>query len=232
MSEPLRIGLVAEGPTDYEIINAALLAVLPVSFVMTLLQPENTQPQLGGGWGGVLKWCHASSQRHTGPLTQDPTLSLFDLLVLHLDADVAAKSYADCGPWVADSAQASGWSTLPCHQDCTPVADTCAALELVLLSWLGAATADDKTIRCIPAQSTGAWLASAVLDGMHPLLEDAECNPDLENQLARLPKAQRIKKTVADYRRFAPVVTAQWAKVKAVCSQAERFEQCAKKIVC
>ncbi len=196
MSEPLRIGLVAEGPTDYEIINAALLAVLPVPFVMTLLQPENTQPQFGGGWGGVLKWCHAASRRHTGPLTQDPTLSLFDLLVS------------------------------------PPVADTCAALELVLLSWLGAATSDDKTVRCIPAQSTGAWLASAVLDDVHPLLQGAEYNPDLENQLARLPKAQRIKKTVADYRRFAPVVTAQWAKVKTVCSQAERFEQCAKDIVC
>lgn len=232
MSEPLRIGLVAEGPTDYEIINAALLAVLPVPFVMTLLQPENTQPQLSGGWGGVLKWCHAASRRHTGPLTQDPTLSLFDLLVIHLDADVAAKSYADCGPWVADSAQARGWGTLPCHHACSSVADTCAALELVLLSWLGAATSDDKTVRCIPAQSTGTWLASAVLDGVHPLLQDAEYNPELENQLARLPKAQCIKKTVADYRRFSPVVTAQWAKVKAVCSQAERFEQCAKDIVC
>lgn len=232
MSEPLRIGLVAEGPTDYEIIHAALLAVLPVPFVMTLLQPENTQPQFGGGWGGVLKWCHAASQRHAGPLTQDPTLSWFDLLVIHLDADVAAKSYADCGLWVADNAPAHGWGTLPCDQACPPVADTCAALERVLLSWLGHATADDKTIRCIPAQSTGAWLACAVLDESAPLLQGAECNPELENQLARLPKAQRIKKTVADYRRFAPAVTAEWAKVKTLCSQAGSFEQRAREIAC
>lgn len=232
MSEPLRIGLVAEGPTDYEIINAALQAVLPMSFVLTLLQPENTRPQFGGGWGGVLKWCHAASQRHAGPLTQDPTLSWFDLLVIHLDVDVAAKSYADCGPWVAENAPAYGWGALPCGQACPPVGDTCAALEHVLLSWLGNATADDKTIRCIPAQSTGTWLACAVLDASDPLLRGAECNPALENQLASLPKARRIKKTVADYRRFAPAVTAQWEKVKTICSQAERFEQCAQEIAC
>lgn len=232
MSEPLRIGLVAEGPTDYEIIKAALQAVLPVRFVMTLLQPENTQPQFGGGWGGVLKWYHAAGQRHAGPLTQDPTLSWFDLLVIHLDADVAAKSYADCGPWVANSAPAYGWDALPCDQACPPVADTCAALERVRLSWLGNATVDDKTIRCIPAQSTGAWLACAVLDASELLLEGAECNLELENQLARLPKAQRIKKTVADYRRFASAVTAEWAKVTTLCSQAERFDKCAKDFVC
>lgn len=59
MSE-LRIALVAEGPTDYEVIHAALRAVLPRSFVMTPLQPEGNRPVMGNGWGGVLKWCHAA----------------------------------------------------------------------------------------------------------------------------------------------------------------------------
>ncbi len=54
MSE-LHIALVAEGPTDYEVIHAALKAVLPKPFVMTQLQPEATQPNMGAGWGGVLK---------------------------------------------------------------------------------------------------------------------------------------------------------------------------------
>lgn len=43
MSEP-RIALVAEGPTDYEVINAALRAIVPVRFTLTLLHPEPTQP--------------------------------------------------------------------------------------------------------------------------------------------------------------------------------------------
>jgi len=48
MSDLLRIALVAEGPTDYEIIHAALRAILPRPFVMTLLQPEATRPEMGG----------------------------------------------------------------------------------------------------------------------------------------------------------------------------------------
>lgn len=225
MSELLRIGLVAEGPTDYEIINAALNAILSVPFKITLLQPEATQTQFGGGWGGVLKWCHAASQRHSGPLMQDPTLSLFDLLILHLDADVAAKTYADCGPAVQGMAQNFSWRPLPCSQPCPPVANTCTALEQVLLSWLGAVKADTTTICCIPAQSTDTWLSSAVLAPAHPLLQGAECNLALENHLPQLPKQQRIRKTVPDYRRYAPVVAQHWTQVKTVCTQATAFEQ-------
>ena len=53
----LRIALVAEGPTDCIIIEAALKAVLGQPFVLTQLQPEPTRPDMGGGWGGVFKWC-------------------------------------------------------------------------------------------------------------------------------------------------------------------------------
>lgn len=52
MSEPLHIGLVAEGATDSVIIEAALKAILTQPFVLTSLQPEATQPQLGTGWCG------------------------------------------------------------------------------------------------------------------------------------------------------------------------------------
>lgn len=224
MSELLRIGLVAEGPTDYEIIHAALNALLPVPFKVTLLQPEATQTAFGNGWGGVLKWCYAASQRHSGALMQDPTLSLFDVLILHLDADVAAQTYANCGQAVETMAQTLSWGALPCSQPCPPAAITCAALEQVLLSWLGAVKADAKTICCIPAQSTGTWLASAVLDAAHPLLEGAECNQALENRLSQLPKKQRIRKTVSDYRLHATAVTLHWPKVKATCTQAAAFE--------
>ena len=96
MSEPLRIALVAEGPTDQPLIEAALGAILPGQpFVLTQLQPEATLPRMGAGWGGVLKWCHAAGARHTGPIDSDPTLELYDLLIIHLDLDVCDKQYAD-----------------------------------------------------------------------------------------------------------------------------------------
>ena len=224
MSE-LRLALVAEGPTDYEVVAAALRAILPRPFVLTLLQPEPTQPLMGAGWGGVLKWCHAAGLRHSGPLDADATLAGFDGLIIHLDADVALGQYADCGPAVAGMAQALGWRPLPCCQPCPPAAATCAQLETVLASWLGRAQAGGTTVWCLPAQSTGTWLAAATLPAGHALLAAAECNPVLESRLAQLPKKQRIKKSVLDYRNNAPAVTAQWARVKQLCPQALAFEQ-------
>ena len=200
----LRIALVAEGPTDYEVIQASLKAILPRSFVLTQLQPEaTTQPQMGAGWGGVLKWCDAVGQRHVGSLDVDPLLVDVDLLIIHLDVDVAGGSYGQCGPAVDAMAAAKGWAALPCAQPCPPVGDTVTPLTTALKSWLGQAQAGNKTVLCLPAQSTGTWLAAAALPQGHALLAGAECNPDLETRLGQLVKGQKIRKTVREYRAFA-----------------------------
>ncbi|MGJ7614226.1 MULTISPECIES: hypothetical protein [unclassified Variovorax] len=224
MSEP-RIALVAEGPTDFEVINAALKAILPRRFTLTLLQPEPTLPAMGSGWGGVLKWCAAAGARHANTLDTDPTLEGFDLLVIHLDVDVAQARYADCGLQVPAQATANGWAALPCHVPCPPVTGTCTLLEAVLSSWLSPASAGAKTVFCLPAQSSGTWLAAARLPANHALLMGAECNVAVESRLARLPLAQRIRKVVFEYRAQAGHVTANWAGVKAICSQAVAFER-------
>jgi hypothetical protein len=224
MSE-LRIALVAEGPTDYEIIQAALKAVLPEPFVMIQLQPEATGGMMGTGWCGVLKWCQAAQQRHSGSLDTDPTLIGFDLLIIHLDVDVASKQYADCGALVADIAQENNWRDLPCAQQCPPISNTVDFLVQVIKSWLGESTRGDRTLLCLPAQSSGTWLAAAVLPSAHPLLVDSECNLSLESRLGQLPLKERIKKTTREYRLHAPRITEQWEQVKQVCTQAEHFEQ-------
>jgi hypothetical protein len=224
MSE-LRIALVAEGPTDYEVIQAALKAVLPEPFVMIQLQPEATGGMMGTGWCGVLKWCQAAQQRHSGSLNTDPTLVGFDLLIIHLDVDVASRQYADCGTLVADIAQENNWRDLPCAQQCPPISNTVDLLVKTIESWLGSSTAGDRTLFCLPAQSSGTWLAAAVLPSAHPLLVDSECNLSLESRLGQLPLKERIKKTTREYRLHAPRITAQWAQVKQVCTQAEHFEQ-------
>ncbi len=224
MSEP-RIALVAEGPTDFEVIQAALKAIVPDRFTLTLLQPEATQPTMGSGWGGVLKWCDAAGTRHAASLDTDPTLEGFDLLVIHLDVDVAQKDYADCGREVPEQAMAKGWAALPCHMPCPPVADTCARLEALLRTWLNPGQTGAKTVLCLPAQSSGTWLAAAAFPAGDALLAGAECNVAVEDRLALLPKAQRIRKVVREYRTHAGKITANWAGVKAVCSRAAAFEQ-------
>lgn len=46
MSE-LRVALIAEGPTDSVLIEAALKAILGRPFTLAPLQPEATRPQMG-----------------------------------------------------------------------------------------------------------------------------------------------------------------------------------------
>lgn len=222
MSDP-RIALVAEGPTDFIVIEAALKAVLQRPFVLNQLQPEPTRPEIGAGWCGVFKWCQEFRQRGAVSIGSDPTLSHFDLVIVHLDADVAGKSYADCGNAVAHAA--NGLQTLPCPQPCPPVSGAVAALNTVLLSWLGMPAIGPKSLFCIPSKASEAWLASAVLPANHALLAGLECNPNLETRLAQLPKAQKIRKSPRKYRSLAGQITSQWAQVKAHCTQAVSFDQ-------
>ena len=219
----LRIALVAEGPTDYVIIEAALKAFLPQPFILTQLQPEATKPEIGGGWGGVLKWCSMAGERFQGPIDQDPTLLGFDLLIIHLDVDVATFNYADCGEHIALLAQQKSWANLPCAQVCPPVGSTVQALQTVITSWLGQASLGG-TVLCLPAQSSGTWLAVALLDAAHPLLTNAECDITVESRLAQLPKSQRVKKSRREYMQHAAELTNKWADVKNMCSQAGQFE--------
>jgi hypothetical protein len=220
----LRIALVAEGPTDYEVIQAALKSFLAKPFTMVLLQPEATQGIMGTGWCGVLKWCQAAHQRHHGSIDTDPTLVGFDLIIIHLDVDVASKQYGDCGGALAAIAKDSNWESLPCMQPCPPVSNTVDFLSAVIKSWLGQVTLGDRTLFCLPAQSSGTWLAAAVLDSSHPLLVNGECEIALESKLEQLPKDRRIKKNLRDYRSHAPHITQQWLQVKQICTQAEDFE--------
>jgi len=116
----LRVALVAEGPTDAVVIEAALKALLPEPFVLTQLQPEATRPKLGTGWGGVLRWCREFAARGHASLEEDPTLPGFDLFVLHLDADVAEMRYDDVCSEIAAAAKEHGWPALPCRVPCPP----------------------------------------------------------------------------------------------------------------
>ncbi len=222
MYEP-RVALIAEGPTDLIVIEAALKAILQRPFVLNQLQPEPTRPDMGGGWGGVFKWCQEFRRRGAASIEADPTLSHFDMVIVHLDADVADKCYADCGRAVELAARAL--QALPCAHPCPPPANTVAALEAVLLSWLGIAATGPKSLFCIPSKASEAWLAAAVLTAGHAMLEGLECNLNLETALSQLPKPQRLKKALRDYRQRAVSIVAQWKQVKSHCTQAGLFEQ-------
>ena len=219
----LRVAVVAEGATDAIIIEAALKALLPRPFVLTQLQPEQTSPRLGNGWGGVLRWCDAFAQRGSARLEDDPTLPGFDLFVIHVDADVADATYADCGAEIANAAITRRWPTLPSRLPCPPSAASADAMRACLMAWTKVWTMGPTTVLCVPSKAVEAWLAAALFDNGHELLTGLECNRHLEARLRTLPMAQRIKKAAREYRARAAAVTANWDIVRRRCAQAERF---------
>jgi hypothetical protein len=222
MSE-LRVALVAEGPTDAIVIEAALKALLPRPFVLTQLQPEPTRPRLGTGWGGVLRWCLDFKTRGHARLEDDPTLPGFDLFVVHVDADVAERRYADVSDEIADLAGQRGWPTLPNVIQCPPPSGSADAMRACLLSWAGILEPGPKTVFCVPSKAVEAWLTAATFDNGHALLNGLECNLSVEAQLKALPVAQRIKKTSRDYRARERTIAEAWPAVRQRCTQAERF---------
>jgi hypothetical protein len=223
MSDTLRIALIAEGETDHVIIESALRAILPHPFVLNRLQPEPTRPEFGGGWGGVLKWCRDFRTRGYGLFEEDPTLELYDFFILHLDADVAHKSYSDVSPAIEQEAQTAGWGALPCWEICPPPEATVEKLKTVLFSWIGTEAIGDKTVLCIPSKSIETWLAVSVYPQNHTLLNGLECALNMGGRLANLPLAKRINKSVREYQNHAATVTREWHRVREQCSQAETF---------
>jgi hypothetical protein len=223
----LRIGVVAEGPTDLVVIEAALRSILPCSFIATLLQPEESSVfgppvfgSTGAGWGGVYRWCD-KVVRELGSLGAHRLLfANFDALVLHLDADVATHSYSDANiaPKDADGA-------LPCARPCPPVEDGADAVRSVLLSWIDEGQAPPKTVLCVPSMCTESWVLAALFPEDPTVQAGVECLADPEAHLARQPKKARVRKARRDYESHRQTFTERWPGLASTLSQARRFDE-------
>jgi hypothetical protein len=230
MSSTIRIALVGEGVTDFEVLRAAIDAMLNGrSFDMKLLQPEgsvaftgggNAGP-LGGGWKGVYKWCRQAALRGGGSLSGDPLFVGYDVLILHLDADVAGENPAnDMIDPVPDLA-----GLLPCEQACPPPGATTDALRLVILSWVGETRTPPRTVLCTPSKSTEAWVMAAFFPNDREMTRLGwECHSNPEGRLAQQSLAHRFSKRRADYEARASELRTAWPAIVARLSEAERFE--------
>lgn len=231
----LQIGAVVEGKTDIVIIDAILKAILETSFILTELKGDN--PQYGQGWTSVLKWCDESEERFPEQpkpgqsLNDEPLLSNFDIIILHLDLDVAHCKYTDGGAVLAEKAKAKSWQALPCNAPCPPASDTALALEAALKSWINPVTLGKKTVLCLPAQSSGTWLAMAILNAQHKYLAEHECDLNCEKKLEYLPKGQKVSKTVVSYQREAHRITENWPQIVQRCNQALAFDTAIRAII-
>lgn len=230
MSDTLRIALVAEGVTDYEVLNAAIESMLNGrSFVLTSLQPEgsvaftgggNAGP-FGGGWKGVYCWCLQAIQRSGGKLSDDPLFLGQDLLLLHLDADVAGEDPANTQ--IAPIPELAG--VLPCEQPCPPPTATTDSLRNVMLSWIGETQTPPKTVLCTPSKSTDAWVMAAFFPKDQEMAKQGwECHPKPESRLGQQPVRKRFAKNQHDYSERKSEFQAKWPSVVARLTEARRFQ--------
>ena len=228
MSDPLRVAAVVEGPTDSVVLQAILEASLPgVEFEFQTLQPEEsaafgapTSGSTGGGWRGVYRWSCQAVDEADGAVRDSVVFSNHDILIVHVDADVATKTYASGNIYDAPK------DDLPCDRPCPPPSDTTDALRSVVLSWLGETSTPPRMVFCTPSMNMEAWVVASVLPE-NRLVRSAswECRADPGAQLGALPNASRFKKTRADYERNRQPIKDGWPHVATTLSEAARFQE-------
>ena len=227
MSEPLRIAAAVEGPTDAIALQAILGALLPDrDFELQTLQPEGSaafdpapRNGTGVGWVGVYRWSRQSAHEGGGSVSGCSALTHHDVLIVHVDADVAGKTYA------SGNIRDAPYEDLPCEEPCPPPHETTDALRAVVLNWLGEHGCPPRIVLCTPSKSMEAWVLAAVWPEDRVIQrDDWECRPDPESQFAALPKHQRFGKHREDYRRRQGEIMEAWPQVSARLEEAERFE--------
>lgn len=222
MSEPLRVAAAVEGPTDAVVLQAILDRLLgDAEFELQILQPEGSvsfgAPR--GGWSGVYRWCRQSADEGGGSVSGSWVLSNHDLLIVHVDADVAGKTYASA------RIRNVPRRDLPCDQPCPPPSATTDALRTVVLGWLGESHCPSQVVLCTPSMNMDAWVVASVWPN-NPLVTGGnwECHLDPAGQLRALPVGQRFGKHVNDYRAKQQEMSSGWRNVAATLTEAWRFE--------
>ena len=227
MSDPLRVAVAVEGPTDAVVFEAILNSLLPnTDFVLQTLQPEaslafisSPSGKIGPGWAGVYRWCRQSASEGDGSVSGSSVLLHHDVLIVHVDADVASKTYSSGG--IHDAPR----HDLPCEQPCPPPGRTTDALREVILNWLGEANTPSRVVLSTPSKNIETWVLAAVWPDNHLVRrDDWECRHNPEDQLKALPKAKRFEKRPDDYRRKRNEIRNGWPNVSARLNEAYRFE--------
>lgn len=213
-----RVAIVCEGLTDLVVLQAVLNAIFG-DHIPTLLQPEElpggAAGPFGGGWKGVRAWCQQLAAQ--GGLDASPLADTYDLLILHVDADIARD------PEIA------------CAQPAPPILPTLEALERVLLTWLQADATPERLVLCVPAQATEAWMIAMLADQGLALPDNftlspaLECEPDPAAILAakkqrRLADKKSLQKTRRVYASLHFELEQGWPQAVARCVSAARFD--------
>ena len=146
----------------------------------------------------------------------------FDLLIIHVDADIAERGYSD-----ANIVPDAGDLRLPCDRPCPPASRTANALRRVILSWCGENGAPKGVVICIPSKNTEAWVV-AMLFPADPVVSgriEFQCLNNPAARLAQQSKRHRLKKSQRDYQDRSSQLETEWPRISAQggLSEASRF---------
>lgn len=222
MSDPLRVAMAVEGPTDEIVLREAIKSLLPErEIIFQRLQPEFSLAfgDLGGGWSGVYRWCRQTADQGDGCVSEASLFKNHDLLVAQVDADVAGMTYQSGK--IDDKT-----NDLPCEKPCPPPSDTTDALRSVILRWMGETRTPDRVVLCTPSKSLEAWVMAALFPRNAVLAKKGwECHAKPERQLGQQPKAKRIKKCPEDYEANRSKFHDTWPRVRKKLTEAGRFSK-------
>jgi hypothetical protein len=140
-------------------------------------------------------------------------LNACDVLIVHVDADVARGRYqeANITPTPLDL-------PLPCEQTCPPARGSSDALRSVVLSWCGESSVPEPVVLCVPSKSTEAWVVASIFPSDSSVASTRvpfECLADPESRLAQQPKNRRFSKKTAHYEDRAKALQNAWPAIVA-----------------
>lgn len=215
-SRSLQIRIICEGPTDFVILRAAIRHALGDNHVITQTYPEISKGfgHVGGfgtGWKGVL-----GKVRQLGEHGIDGWIAFWantDLLVVHLDGEVAQESEID-----------PQWADISAIQvSCPPVELSVDALCDAIRNRLGAVGAEEKIIIAIPMKETENWLLPIYRSEVP--FDECQSKPS-RHFIGGRPKLleQSGRKKVEEYRMIESDLVKSWNHVL-VQSQALKFHQ-------
>ena len=229
MSEPIRVGFIVEGPTDYVILTSIMEALWnDIAFDFTPLQPEMSEafkvhPGEDGGWPGVYRWCRQTVEQDKSPWADHILFRFYDMLVMQLDADVADSNYK--AGHIDDPIPGA---SLPCREPCPPPDATTDKLRDVVTAWMGGNLPSRFTL-CLPSKAMETWAFVGMFPDDKILTRvNIECRDKPSDLFKGKPPSKKLisgnSKKKDKYVEFVSEIASKWDSIKEKCSEAVRFE--------
>lgn len=202
----VRIGIVAEGRSDWEMIEEIIKSLYPdVEFERICPDYQLASlPNKPFGWKGVRAWCKENGGRLR--IIMDGVIGReLQLLIIHVDASMADKVLRPLPP-------------------CPPANKTTDQLRVVMTSkWLKSNPLPGYVVLVTPSKMTDTWIVATL---NHNRI-NIECDFEVEEELAQhrlLPRKKgEVKKPRNRYLPLAQRVARQLNNVRSVCTEADRF---------